>query len=123
MSDNDPQALTIRAAREIERSGDWMLVRRSLGLAAFGLNIVEIPPGETIPEHDEIDRDQEEVFLALDDGLVLIVGGVEHALPAATFARLDPELRRTARNDAATPARLLITSAPRTSGYEPMAWA
>jgi hypothetical protein len=39
------------------------------------------------------------------------------------FARLDPEHRRTVRNDGSEPADVLIVSAPRSSGYEPMAWA
>ena len=40
-----------------------------------------------------------------------------------TFARLDPEHKRTVRNDAAHTAEVLIVSAPRSSGYEPMSWA
>jgi quercetin dioxygenase-like cupin family protein len=66
-------------ADDIEKSGNWLLVRRSLGLAAFGINMVEIAPGESIPEHDETGRDQT--------------------------------------------IRVLIASAPRESGYEPMGWA
>ena len=37
-------------------------MRRALGLSSFGMNLVDIPPGEQIPEHDETRRDQEEVF-------------------------------------------------------------
>ena len=48
-----------------ERTGNWSLVRRSLGLGSFGLNLVDIPPGEQIPEHDETERDQEEVFFVV----------------------------------------------------------
>ena len=29
------------------------------------MNVVDIPAGEQIPDHDEADRDQEEVFLVL----------------------------------------------------------
>ena len=50
---------------ECETAGNWQLVRRTLGLRAFGVNAVEIPPGEQIPEHDETDRDQEELFYVL----------------------------------------------------------
>jgi hypothetical protein len=50
---------TIAGLDELERTGNWSLVRRSLGLQAFGLNLVDIPPGESIPEHDEVARDQE----------------------------------------------------------------
>ncbi len=115
--------LTVLALDDAERTGGWALVRRSLGLRAFGLNVVDIPPGASIPEHDEVDRDQEEVFLALAGSPSLVVDGEAHPLPAGTFARLDPEPRRSVRNDGADAARVLIVSAPRTSGYEPMEWA
>ena len=41
----------------------WRLARRSLGITSFGMNVLELAPGETIPEHDEKRRDQEEVFI------------------------------------------------------------
>ncbi len=117
------ESLTIRSVDELERSGSWALARRSLGVEAFGLNVVDIAPGDAIPEHDETGRDQEEVFLALSGSPTLVVDGADHPLPAGTFARLDPEPRRTVRNDGAGAARVLIVSAPRSSGYEPMEWA
>jgi hypothetical protein len=40
-----------------------------------------------------------------------------------SFARLDPEVTRTVRNDGDAMARVLIVSAPTTSGYEAMGWA
>jgi uncharacterized cupin superfamily protein len=120
MSDQD--GLTIRRREELERTGNWLLARRSLGLSAFGINLVEIPPGERIPEHDETGRDQEEVFVVLSGSPTLLVDGVRHDAPAGTFARLDPQLRRTVVNDGDEPASVLIVSAPRSSGYEPMSW-
>jgi hypothetical protein len=41
---------------DCETAGNWQLVRRTLQLRAFGINVVEISPGEQIPEHDETDR-------------------------------------------------------------------
>ena len=119
----DRQGVTIRRREELERTGNWLLARRSLGLRAFGMNLVEIPPGGAIPEHDETERDQEEVFVVLSGSPALVVDGEEMAAPAGTFARLDPELRRTVANPGSEPALVLICSAPRTSGYEPMEWA
>ena len=118
-----PDGWTMAHRDELERTGNWALVRRSLGCSAFGVNLVEIPPGESIPEHDETDRDQEELFFVVDGAPVLVVDGEEHPAPAGTFARLDPGLRRTVRNPDDVPASVLIMSAPRTSGYEPMGWA
>jgi len=78
----------------------WLLARRSLGLNSFGMNVCHLEPGEDIPEHNEAERDHEEVF-----------------------ARVDPSLTRTVRNVGSEPARVLIVSAPRSSGYEPLSWA
>ena len=88
-----------------------------------GINLVEIEPGGQIPEHDETDRDQEEVFFVVDGDTTMVIDGEDHPAPAGTFARLDPRRRRTVRNSGRKPATVLIASAPRTSGYEPMEWA
>jgi uncharacterized cupin superfamily protein len=108
---------------DLEQIGSWSLVRRTLGITSFGVNVVEIAPGATIPEHDELGRDQEELFVILRGSAVLVVDGEDHPAPAGTYARLDPEHMRTVRNDGDAPAEVLIVSAPRTSGYEPMEWA
>jgi quercetin dioxygenase-like cupin family protein len=108
---------------ELERTGNWALVRRSLELRSFGVNLVDIPPGESIPEHDETGRDQEELFFVVSGSAALLIDGQEHPAPAGTFARLDPDRRRTVRNTGDEPASVLIVSAPRSSGYEPMDWA
>ena len=108
---------------ECERTGNWQLVRRTLGVDAFGINIVEIPAGERIPEHDETQRDQEELFFVLSGSPTLLIDGEQHAAPAGTLARLDPEHTRTVLNESQEPVSVLIVSAPRSSGYEPMGWA
>lgn len=119
----DREGVTIRSQQQLERTGNWLLARRSLGLTAFGMNLVEIPPGESIPQHDESERDQEEVFVALGGSPAMLVEGEEFPLPAGTLARLDPHVTRTVVNRGDETATVLICSAPRTSGYEPMAWA
>jgi uncharacterized cupin superfamily protein len=101
----------------------WALARKSLGLQSFGMNVVELPPGETIPEHTEVESDQEEVFIILSGEATMVIDGVDHPAPAGTFARLDPEPRRTVANRSEAVATLLIVSAPRTSGYTPLDWA
>lgn len=117
------QGYTIAHGDELERAGNWTLVRRSLGCRSFGVNLVDIPPNESIPEHDETQRDQEELFFVLSGSPVLVIDGEDHPARAGTFARLDPERRRTVRNDGADTASVLIISAPTTSGFEPMGWA
>jgi uncharacterized cupin superfamily protein len=117
-------AFTIRHDEELERAWDiWVLVRKSLGVSSFGLNLVELPEGGTIPEHDETERDQEEVFFVVDGSPTIIVDGVEYPLRPGSWARVDTVPQRTLRNDGAGIAKVLIASAPRSSGYEPMDWA
>ena len=108
---------------ELEQTGNWTLVRRSLGCQALGVNLVDIAPGESIPEHDETQRDQEELFYVVVGSPVLVIDGEEYSAPAGTFARVDPPRRRTVRNAGSDPCSVLIVSAPTTSGYQPMEWA
>jgi uncharacterized cupin superfamily protein len=113
----------IAERQDLERAGNWTLVRRTLGCQSFGVNLVDIPPGESIPEHDETERDQEELFFVISGSPTLVIDGEEHTAPAGTFARLDPPHRRTIRNHVSEPASVLIVSAPTTSGFQPMGWA
>ncbi|MBI2691857.1 MAG: cupin domain-containing protein [Solirubrobacterales bacterium] len=108
---------------DFEMNGNWALARKSLGVNSFGINLVTIDAGERIPEHDEIDRDQEEVFIILSGSPALVIDGDEIPVEAGDYVRLDPEHKRTVENIGETPCDVLIVSAPRTSGYEPMGWA
>ncbi|MGH3130778.1 MAG: cupin domain-containing protein, partial [Gaiellaceae bacterium] len=79
--------------------------------------------GEDIPEHDETGRDHEEVFIVLSGEPTMVIDGEDHPARAGTFVRVDPEPSRTVRNDGDGLATVLIVSAPRSSGYEPLDWA
>jgi quercetin dioxygenase-like cupin family protein len=109
---------------QMEGSGEctWRLARKSLGVSSFGINVVDIGPGGQIPEHTEEERDHEEVFIILDGDAKASIDGTEHPVPKGTFVRAAPEVRRKIQNDSDGPVRLLIVSAPRSSGYEPMGW-
>ena len=62
-----PDGYTIKHDAELERDyGKWVLVRRSLGIRSFGINIVELAHGEAIPEHHELDRGHEEIFFVIE---------------------------------------------------------
>lgn len=115
--------VTLAHRDDCEQSGNWRLVRRTLGVKSFGVNLVEIPPGEQIPEHDETARDQEELFCVVTGSPTLVIDGDDHPARAGTFARIDPEHSRTVRNDGGEAASVLIVSAPTSSGFAPMEWA
>jgi mannose-6-phosphate isomerase-like protein (cupin superfamily) len=87
------------------------------------MNVVVLEPGEDIPEHDETERDHEEVFVVLEGSPTMVIDGEDHPVTEGTFVRLDPETTRTVRNTGDGPARVLIVSAPRSSGFEPLDWA
>ena len=114
---------TVKHRDDFERTGRWALARRSLELESFGMNVVDIEPGYAIPEHNEVERDHEEVFIVLSGSPTAVLNGEDHPAPEGTFVRCDPDARRTIRNDGDEPARVLIVSAPRSSGYEPLEWA
>lgn len=109
---------------QMEGSGEctWRLARKSLDVSSFGMNVVDIGTGGQIPEHDETKRDHEEVFIILEGDAIARIDGTEHDAPQGTFVRVAPEVRRTIRNEGDGLVRLLIVSAPRSSGYEPMGW-
>lgn len=113
-------SVTFTRHDDCETTGNWGLVCRTLGVRRFGISLVDIPSGEQIPEHDEIARDQEAVFCVLSGTPTLVVDGDDHLARAGCFALLDPEHRRTVPNDGDEHASILIASAPRSSGYQPM---
>src|SRR4051812_50099978 len=115
----DLEGVTIRRREDLERTGNWLLVRRSLGVDSFGINLVEIPPGERIPEHDETGRDQEEVFLVLEGSPSLVVDGREIETPAGTFARPGPHPLPPGGKPRPAPPAGLVPSAPRANGHRP----
>ncbi|MEK7584729.1 MAG: cupin domain-containing protein [Patescibacteria group bacterium] len=120
----ESKKFTIKRDAELLRDyGKWILVRKSLDLRSFGINMVDLAPGVAIPEHDEVTRDQEEVFLVLKGDATMVIDGKEYDAPAGTFIRLDPEPKRYVKNGGTSLVRILIMSAPRTSGYTPMEWA
>jgi len=108
----------------MEGSGDctWLLARKALGTRAFGYNLVEIGPGGQIPEHDEGQSGQVELYAILEGEAVMLLDGEEHPAPAGTFASIEPAATRQILNRSeATVVALLIGVEP-DGGYEPMSW-
>lgn len=68
---------------------------RSLGVTAWGMNVLELDPGTTrYPEHDHARDGQEEVYVLLRGSAVLHAGGAELALEPGVLARVGPGERR-----------------------------
>jgi quercetin dioxygenase-like cupin family protein len=108
----------------MEGSGDstWRLARKALGTSAFGFNLVEIEPGGGIPEHDEAESGQVELYVVLEGEAVLRIAGEDHPAPAGTFASIEPPVSRTILNRSGGPVTALLIGVHPEGGYEPMAW-
>ena len=123
-----PGSFTIKHRDEFESmegSGDstWKLARKALGTSAFGFNLVEIAPGGQIPEHDEAQSGQVELYAILEGDAVLKIEGEEHPAPAGTFASIEPPATRTILNHSDAPVTALLIGVHPEGGYEPMGWA
>ncbi len=100
----------------------WKLARKALGTSAFGFNLVEIAPGGEMPEHDEAESGQVELYAILEGEAVLRLDGEDHPAPAGTFASIDPPATRTILNRSDAPVTALLIGVEPEGGYEPMSW-
>jgi quercetin dioxygenase-like cupin family protein len=121
MSDGD--GFTIKRRDELESmegSGEctWRLIRKPLELEAFGINMVEIGPGGQIPEHDEKESGQVEVFGILEGDGKFRLNGSHHDAPVGSFVRMEPDVTRTIVNDSDAPLTALLIGVPADSGYK-----
>jgi uncharacterized cupin superfamily protein len=109
----------------MEGSGEstWMLARKALNASSFGFNLVQIGPGGQIPEHDESESGQDELYIVLEGEAVLRLDGEDYPAPAGTFASIHPPATRTILNRSEAPVTALLIGVQPEGGYEPMSWA
>jgi uncharacterized cupin superfamily protein len=91
----------------IELGGEerFQLLRRELGVSAFGINLLRLRPGQRgrIHRHER----QEEVYLVLEGTLTLGIEGEERELPRGALARVAPSVRRQLANRGGEPVAVL----------------
>ncbi len=109
----------------MEGSGEatWKLARKALGTSAFGFNLVEIAPGGQIPEHDEAQSGQVELYIVLEGEATMRLEGEDHPAPAGTFVSLEPAAKRAILNRSDAPVSALLIGVHPGGDYEPMSWA
>jgi len=109
----------------MEGSGDstWRLARKALGTSAFGFNLVEIEPGGQIPEHDEAQSGQHELYVVLEGEATLRIDGADHPAPTGTFASIEPPVRRTILNSSEATVTALLIGVHPAGEFQPSAWA
>jgi len=101
----------------------WRLARKALGTSAFGFNLVEIEPGGQIPEHDEAQSGQVELYMVLEGEAVMRLDGADHPAPAGTFASIEPPVTRTILNRSEGPVTALLIGVHPGGEYKPASFA
>jgi quercetin dioxygenase-like cupin family protein len=101
----------------------WKLARKALGTSAFGYNLVEIAPGGEIPEHDEKESGQVELYIVLEGEAVIRLDGEERPAPAGTFTSIEPPVSRTILNRSDVSVTAMLIGVQPEGGYQPMSWA
>jgi mannose-6-phosphate isomerase-like protein (cupin superfamily) len=75
--------------------GSFHRARAELGVEAFGMQVIDLPPNLTqYPEHDHAASGQEEVFVVLRGGGEIEVDGERVAIDPETIVRVGPATRR-----------------------------
>jgi mannose-6-phosphate isomerase-like protein (cupin superfamily) len=88
---------TAKRINEMEAGfgGGFVKVRAELGVSAFGMQIIQLPPDYAdYPEHDHSDSAQEEVFAVLSGSGWMDVEGERVELDPETFVRVGAETKR-----------------------------
>jgi uncharacterized cupin superfamily protein len=88
---------TAKRIEEMETGfgGGFVKARAELGVTAFGMQVIQLPPeyGD-YPEHDHAESGQEEVFLAIGGSGWIEIEGERVELDGKTFVRVGPEAKR-----------------------------
>jgi mannose-6-phosphate isomerase-like protein (cupin superfamily) len=113
---NAPGTYTVRRLDEMERAfgGAIVRVRAELGISAFGVQVVDLPPnsGELAPEHDHGHDGQEELYMLLSGSAEVVVPDGVVALDPETFIRIGAGVRRRVRSGPEGARLLMIGGTP-----------
>ena len=75
--------------------GGFVKARAELGVSAFGMQVIQMPPEYAdYPEHDHADSGQEEVFLVLRGSGWMDIEGERADLDEETFVRVGAGAKR-----------------------------
>jgi hypothetical protein len=99
------------------------LVRPGLGVTAFGVNVMNLPPDYETKSHDESQSGQEELYVGLEGaGWVVMGDGERVPLDNACAVRVSPQ---TVRTLASGPdgLRVLIVGAAPGVAFQPLDWS
>jgi mannose-6-phosphate isomerase-like protein (cupin superfamily) len=90
--------VTLKAFDDLESyqgGGRFRYAGKSLGVKAWGMNLLKLPAGwADYPDHDHAADGQEEVYLVLEGRATLVAGNESFELAPGTFARVGPAQKR-----------------------------
>jgi hypothetical protein len=88
---------TVKKIDEMETTfrGGMKRARAELGIGAFGLQVIDLPPNfEHYPEHDHSADGQEEVFVVMRGGGEIEIDGERYPLDGDNLARVAADAKR-----------------------------
>jgi uncharacterized cupin superfamily protein len=97
------------------------LVRAGLGITAFGVQIMDLPPDYATEAHDESDTGQQELYVALRGGGAVVIGDERLPLDPEHLVRADAGVDRVLTSGA-DGLRVLCVGAVPGAAYEPPPW-
>jgi uncharacterized cupin superfamily protein len=75
--------------------GGFVKARAELGVTAFGMQVIQLPPGyEDYPEHDHAESGQEEVFVTLSGSGSIEIEGERVEMEPETLIRVAADVKR-----------------------------
>ena len=113
---------TVKRIDEMEAivGGAFKRARAELGVSAFGMNVIDMPPGITdaYPAHDHAEDGMEEVYVTLSGSAEMDIEGEKIPLEPSSMIRVASGTMRTVRTGE-EPVRLLIVGAVPGQSYSP----
>jgi len=97
------------------------LARAGLGITAFGVQVMDLPPDYVTESHDESDTGQQELYVALRGSGAVVVEGEDLALDSEHLVRVDAGRDRVLRSGPAGVRVLCVGGAPGRP-YTPPEW-
>jgi len=104
---------TVTDAADVEPSfGVFRKMRQALGVTAFGVNQVDLPPGADGREHDEASTRHEEVYVILSGSGTFTIDGERVELVPGRWLRVDAGATRLVSAGPEGLAMIMIGGAP-----------
>ena len=114
-------AYSVKRIQEMEGIGPRGVFKRArgeLGISAFGIAVIEMPPNaDQYPEHSHAEDGQEEVYTALGGSGEIEIDGERHPIDRETMVRVGPGVPRKVWTGE-EPLRLLVIGGVPGKAYE-----